>query len=377
VNNVSVTVRAQVECPIEAVDVRAYKIPTEQQPCESDGTLQWSATTMVLAEIRAGGQRGIGYTYANAGAATLIRDMLVEVLLGKDAMQTGARWAEMCAQIRNNGREGVTSMAVSALDIALWDLKGKILQAPVCVLIGSARDRMPVYGSGGFTSYDVQRLAEQLGCWVHDMGIPRVKMKVGRDPGADPQRVAAARKAIGKDAQLFIDANGAYARKQAIELAQRYFVEQNVAWYEEPVYHNDYEGNRLVREQAPAVMEVSNGEYGYGLYNFAQIIDAQAADVLQADATRCGGFSGMLAVDGLCQAKMIPLSTHCAPYVTLHAAMACKMMRHMEYFHDHVRIEQRFFDGTPDPVDGALQPDLQRPGIGLEFKTADAEQYAV
>lgn len=362
--------------PIDGVNVRAYKIPTEQQPAESDGTLQWSATTMVLVEVLAGGSTGIGYTYADASAATLVNDVLKDVLLGKDALQTAARYADMYAKIRNNGREGITSMAISAVDIALWDLKGKLFGAPVCALFGAARGAAPLYGSGGFTSYSVDRLKEQLGCWVHEMQIPRVKMKIGREPAEDPHRVASARKAIGDKAELFVDANGAYSVKQALELAQ-HFAGENVCWYEEPVYHNDLRGNGIVRRNAPPVMEVSNGEYGYAPYNFEQIIAAGAADVLQADVTRCGGFSGFMAVDGLCEATMTPLSSHCAPYVTLHAALAAKMLRHVEYFHDHVRIERRFFEGPKEPVGGALEPDLERPGIGLEFKRQDAEEYAL
>ncbi len=365
----------RVECPIEAVDVQVYTVPTQDAE-ESDGTLKWSSTTMVFVEVRAADCTGIGYTYADGGAAAVINDMLSDVLLKQDAMQTAARYADMFAKIRNNGREGLTSMAISALDIALWDLKGKILNAPVSVLLGAARAQTPVYGSGGFTSYSIEELTEQLSGWVHQMKIPRVKMKIGRDPERDPQRVASARKAIGPDAQLFVDANGAYARKQALEMA-RHFAEQNVCWYEEPVYHNDLEGNRIVREHAPPVMEISNGEYGFAPYNFAQILQAKAADVLQADVTRCGGYSGFIAVDGLCEAYMVPLSSHCAPYVTLPAACAAKMLRHIEYFYDHVRIERMFFEGTSDPENGCMAVDANRPGIGLEFKRQDAQRYAV
>lgn len=361
---------------IEAVNVRIFKVPTAQQPEESDGTLAWSDTTMVYVEVRSGDAAGIGYTYADASAGELIRDSLADVIIGKDALQTAARYADLYAKIRNNGREGISSMAVSALDIALWDLKGKILEAPVCVLLGAARNGVPVYGSGGFTSYSERDLTRQLANWVHEMGIPRVKMKIGRNPDEDPDRVAAARAAIGPGAELFVDANGAYTVKQALRLAER-FAEQRVSWYEEPVYHNDLEGNAFVREHAPPVMEVSNGEYGFAPYNFAEMIAAGAADVLQADVTRCGGFSGFLAVDALCQAHNIPLSSHCAPYVTLHAATAAKMLRHVEYFYDHARIERMFFDGTPEPRDGQLMPDLERPGIGLELRTADAERYAI
>ena len=364
---------ARVQCPIDAIEVQAYVIPT-QSP-ESDGTLEWDATTLVYVEVRAGGETGIGYTYADVATAKLIETMVRNRLLGKDAMQIGARWNDMGNVTRNLGRDGITSMAISAVDVALWDLKGKLLGTPTYALLGAVRERVPVYGSGGFTSYSTTQLCEQLAGWVQD-AIPRVKMKVGRNPKADIERVAAARDAIGADAELFVDANGAYSVQQAISQAQR-FAEQRVSWFEEPVFREDYVGTRHVREHSPPGMEISDGEYGYGLYAFTRMIDAQMLDVLQADATRCGGFSGLLAVDGLCQSTMTPLSTHCAPHLHLHAAMACKQLRHIEYFFDHSRIERMLFDGAADPEDGHLSPDPSRPGIGLELRRADAERYAV
>jgi L-alanine-DL-glutamate epimerase-like enolase superfamily enzyme len=359
---------------IAAVRTRAYTFPTEEP--ESDGTLSWNSTTMVYAEIDAGGRTGIGYTYADAAAATLIDGMLAETLAGCDALQTAACTAKLWAKVRNNGRCGIAAMAVSALDIALWDLKGKLLDAPVCALLGQARNEVPLYGSGGFTSYELKELACRMARWGDEFTIPRVKMKIGRQPKCDPERVAAVRKAIGSDAQLFVDANGAYTVKEALALARR-FVESDVVWFEEPVDHRDLAGNAQVRALAPASMEVSNGEYGYALDDFERILATQAADVLQADVTRCGGFSGFMAVDALCDARNVSLSSHCAPYVTLHAAAAARRLRHLEYFYDHMRIERRFFDGADTPQNGALAPDLNRPGIGLTFKVADATEYAV
>jgi L-alanine-DL-glutamate epimerase-like enolase superfamily enzyme len=361
------------EYPVEAVDVRAYKIPTDGP--ESDGTLEWDSTTLVYVEVKSGNLTGIGYTYADVATAKVVQNVLAGVITGKDAMQTGRRWSDMCASIRNLGRDGITSMAIAAVDVALWDFKGKALGVPVCALLGQTRKAVPIYGSGGFTSYSVERLCDQLSGWVAD-GIPRVKMKIGRDPDADIERISAARAAIGERAQLFVDANGAYSRKQALQQAQR-FSDSRVSWYEEPVYHQDFEGLCQVRAGASSAMEIASGEYGYGLYHFSRMLEAQTVDVLQADATRCAGFSGLLAVDGLCQARLVPLSTHCAPYVHLHAAAACKQLRHMEYFFDHVRIERMLFDGARAPVDGCLEPDLGRPGIGLEFKRSNAERYAL
>jgi L-alanine-DL-glutamate epimerase-like enolase superfamily enzyme len=325
--------------------------------------------------VQAGGETGIGYTYADEGTARVIHEEFRSLLEGSDALETGRRFADMQAKIRNLGRDGITSMAISAVDVALWDLKGKLLDAPVVTLFGAARAAVPVYGSGGFTSYTIERLQDQLSGWVQ-AGIPRVKMKVGTHPCDDVARVEAARQAIGDEAALFVDANGAYSRKQAMLFADR-FASYGVAWFEEPVYHQDFEGLCQVRERAPACMDVSAGEYGYGLYHFWRMLEARTVDCLQADATRCGGYSGMLAVDGLCQTAMMPLSTHCAPHLHVPVATACKMLRHMEYFYDHVRIERMFFDGAGDPIDGTLQPDLTRPGIGLELKRADAQRYAI
>ena len=363
------TIRTQAR--IDSLEVRAYKIPTASP--ESDGTLTWDATTLVYVEINAGGEIGIGFTYADVGTAKLIDSLLRETVVGKDAFEIGARWDDMYGKTRNLGHDGITSMAVSAVDVALWDLKGKLLGVPTYALLGAVRAQVPVYGSGGFTAYSEQQLCEQLSGWVND-GIPRVKMKIGRDPKADIERVAAARRAVGPDAELFIDANGAYTVQQALAQSE-HFAEQRVTWFEEPVFREDYVGTRHVRERIPRGMEISVGEYGYGLYEFARMIDAQMLDVLQADATRCGGFTGLLAVDGLAASTMTPLSTHCAPHLHLHAAMACKQLRHIEYFYDHYRIERMLFDGAAEPVNGQLVPDPDRPGIGLELRRTDAERY--
>jgi L-alanine-DL-glutamate epimerase-like enolase superfamily enzyme len=359
--------------PVEGLAVSVYRIPTDV-PAESDGTYTWESTTLVVVEPRAGGVTGIGYTYADTSTARLIVDMLAHVVCGMDVMATPQIWMALVSAVRNLGRPGIASMAISAVDVAMWDLKARLLGTPLVSLLGAARDAVPVYGSGGFTSYSDDQLRAQLSGWVA-MGIPRVKMKIGRDAKADLARVAAARAAIG-DAELFVDANGAYERKQALAQAER-FTEWRVSWFEEPVYHGDLEGLRLCRDGAPAGMEISVGEYGYEPSMFAAIVDAGAADVLQADATRCEGITGLLIVDGLCEAKAMPLSTHCAPSLHAHPACAAKRVRHVEYFHDHARIEHMLFDGALTPVEGALRPDLTRPGLGLELRRADARRYEV
>ena len=354
------------------LDAAAYTVPTDAP--ESDGTLAWDSTTLVLVEATAGGKVGIGYTYCDAAASTLIGGTLREKVLGLDAMNVPAAWEAMTRAVRNLGRPGVASCAISAVDTALWDLKAKLLGVPLTALFGQAREAVDIYGSGGFTSYQVDRLCDQLSGWV-EQGIPRVKMKVGRDPADDPRRVAAARNAIGDDAALFVDANGAYDRKQAVALGGRFAGESNVTWYEQPVYHFDYEGLRLVRDRVPAPMEVTSGEYGYTPFDFKRILDADAVDVLQADATRCGGYTGFLRAAALAEAFALPLSSHCAPALHLPVCAAAPQVRHMEYFHDHVRIEHKLFDGVPETKNCTLSPDLSRPGHGLTFRRADAEPF--
>ena len=361
------------QAPVEQLEVGAYTIPTDAP--EADGTLAWDATTIVVVHARGGGACGLGYTYADVSTAKLIASKLAGVVHGRDAMAPQAAWAEMVQQTRNLGRPGITSMAIAAVDLAIWDLKARLLGLPLCGLLGMARDRVPVYGSGGFTAYSPQRLAAQLAGWVQD-GIPRVKMKVGSVPGEDPDRVRLAREAIGPEARLFVDANGAYSRKQALDLAERFRADAHVSWFEEPVPSDDLEGLRLLRDRAPAGMPIAAGEYGYDAPYFRRMLEAGAVDVLQADVTRCAGITELLRVGGLCRAHGVPLSLHCGPSIHLHPAMALENFVHLEYFHDHVRIERMLFDGVVDPVDGALVPDLERPGNGLELKREEAERYA-
>jgi L-alanine-DL-glutamate epimerase-like enolase superfamily enzyme len=361
------------EAKVSKISTAAYRIPTDFP--ESDGTLEWSSTTLVLVIAEAEGKRGLAYTYADKATAYVVRDLLKPVVEGRSAMDSAANWSVMLSSIRNLGRPGIASMAIAALDAALWDLKARILELPLLDLLGAQRTGISVYGSGGFTSYDNTRLCNQLAGWA-EQGFTRVKMKVGRHPDVDVERVRAARSAIGYGVQLFVDANGAYNRKQALQLAQP-FADLGVTWFEEPVSSDDLEGLRLMRDRMPARIDVAAGEYGYDLFYFRRMLDSGAVDVLQADASRCGGVSGFLRVAPLCEAHALALSAHCCPSLHLHLCCAIRPAIHLEYFHDHVRIEQLLFDGAQTPKDGMLYPDLSRPGMGLELKTSNAEVYAL
>jgi L-alanine-DL-glutamate epimerase-like enolase superfamily enzyme len=359
--------------PVTSIEVGAYTIATDAP--EADGTLAWQETTIVVVHARSGAVAGLGYSYADLATARLIETKLAEVVRGSDALSPPRVWARMVAAIRNLGRPGICSMAIAAVDVALWDLKARLLELPLCRLLGAVRDSVAVYGSGGFTSYDDRRLQEQLSAWV-ERGIPRVKMKVGSDPARDPLRVRRARQAIGADAELFVDANGAYTAAQALGLAKDFVEQGAVCWFEEPVSSDDLQGLRAVRDRVPAGMQVAAGEYGYDLPYFARMLDAEAVDVQQADVTRCAGITELLRVDALCRARGRPLSLHCGPAVHAHVATALSQFVHLEYFHDHARIERMLFDGVLEPREGALWPDLSAPGMGLELKQREAQAVA-
>ena len=261
------------------------------------------------------------------------------------------------------------------MDNALWDLKGKLLNVSVAELLGLVRPAVMAYGSGGFTSYTERQLLDQMTGWARS-GIRAVKMKIGRDAAADVHRVKLVREAIGQEVELFVDANGAYTRKQALGHAYR-FAEYGVTWFEEPVSSDDLDGLRLIRDSGPPGMSIAAGEYGYDSWYFRRMLSAGSVDVLQADATRCGGVSGFLQADALCEGHCLPLSAHTAPTVHAHACCGAQRVIHSEYFFDHARLEKLAFDGAIEARGGMLTPDLSKPGFGIEWKERDMAQFQV
>lgn len=354
---------------IEQVRTAVFTVPWEET--ESDGTLEWDSTTMITVEVEVGAERGLGYTYGDGSTAAFIESKLAGVVEGSDPMRPPATWAEMQRQIRNAGRPGLGALAVSAVDIALWDLKARLLGIPLADLLPRFHQRVPIYGSGGLTSYSRVRLAEELDTWVNELGIPRVKIKTARNPDEDPARLRLARKTIGDQAELFVDANGAFSRKQALEWARRYHEDYGVIYFEEPLTSEDREGLRWLREQGPPGIDVAAGEYEWDIPQLGEL--SGCVDILQADVTRVGGITNMLRADGIARARNLPFSAHCAPAISAHVCCAMQSVRHIEYFRDHVDCERLLLDGTRDPVDGCLEPDPDAPGHGLTISDRAGE----
>jgi L-alanine-DL-glutamate epimerase-like enolase superfamily enzyme len=360
------TVRSPLGGRIEGIEVGAYEIPTATDK-ESDGTLEWDSTTLVVVEVPCGEHTGLGYTYCDKAAASVISSKLRSIVEAADPLMPEQAWAQMQVQARQLGQVGVAAMAISAVDVALWDLKAKLLGVCLADALPRFRQSVPIYGSGGFCDYSAEQLRDQVQGWV-DEGFRSVKIKVGRDALADVERVELVRSVVGDGVEIMVDANGANNPQDAVLWAQR---------YSELGVTDDLVGLASVADHAPAGLAVAAGEYGWNLPYFQRMLDAGAVHILQADVTRCGGITNMLRVDGLCKARCLPSSAHCAPAISAHVCCAMETNIHIEYFFDHYRIEGMLFEGTLDPEDGRLTPDRNRPGLGLEFKRADAERYRV
>jgi L-alanine-DL-glutamate epimerase-like enolase superfamily enzyme len=371
--SIAIATNGNLDRAVVSARVSAFTIPTEQP--ESDGTAQWSSTTLVTVELTAGGATSLGYSYADETAAALCEKLLRSVVIGGDAFAIPEIHLAMDRFTRNMGRPGIASCSIAAIDNSLWDLKARLLQLPLASLLGKLRDGVPAYGSGGFTSFSEKQLVHQLTGWA-DEGMRSVKMKIGTHPEQDVDRVKVVQKALKGTAELFVDANGAYHRKQALTKAGQ-FADLGVTWFEEPVTSDDRIGLHLLVENAPTPLRIAAGEYTYVLDDARELIDSQAVDVLQADVTRCGGITNFLKIAHLAEICHIPFSAHTSP--SIHTSICCALpsVINIEYFADHARIESMLFDGARKPVKGDMKPDLSRPGLGIDLKRSEAEKFKV
>jgi L-alanine-DL-glutamate epimerase-like enolase superfamily enzyme len=362
----------QFQAEISEFKVSRFQIPTVTS--EADGTLDWDSTTLILIELRAGETWGLGYTYGHRSITELATDLLKQCVRGKNAFDIPKIWGDLGVQIRNNGEVGLTAMAISAIDIALWDLKAKSLKTSLTSLLGQAQPKVEVYGSGGYTNYSDEQLKTQLSEWKK-LGIQKFKIKVGRDFERDVYRVKQAREIIGPQAELFVDGNGAYDFQTALKISE-IFAKSNVTWFEQPIDPFNLDGMRELKHRLPAGMNLASGEYIYDLSDLQYGIENQSQDFIQLDATRCKGITGFIKSANTCEASRIPISSHCGP--SAHVALGCafRNFKHIEYFYDHSRIEKLFFDGVIDVKDGFLSPDPKALGHGLTLKkSAENEKY--
>ncbi len=363
---------ASSSCASTSVRARAFDVPTDRP--EADGTLSWTTTTVVVVQVSAEGTVGTGWTYASTACVPLVEGVLATALDGIGWTDVGAAHEAMVRACRNLGRPGLVGCAISAVDVALWDLKARLLDLPLVALLGRCEHRVPVYGSGGFTTYDDEVTTRQLERFAGEWGCRAVKLKIAESWGTEEERdlarVALARQVVGDDVAVMVDANGGYHRKQAIRLGRQLVAAHAVSWFEEPVSSQDLDGLRLVRDTVEC--EVAAGEYLFDERDATSMLRSGAVDVLQVDATRCGGYTSWLRAAATAAAFGLEVSAHCAPSLHAHVAGAVPNLRHVEYFWDHHRADALLFEGALTPSAGSLVPDVDAPGHGMVLREADA-----
>jgi L-alanine-DL-glutamate epimerase-like enolase superfamily enzyme len=335
---------------IDHLECAVYTVPTDGP--EADGTLQWDATTAVVVHAHAAGATGLGWTYSSAAAATVISEHLQKVVVGRDAADVPGAFDAMNRACRNYGTRGLVAQAISAVDIALWDLRARLSDLPLASLFGRCRDAVPIYGSGGFTNLDDAQLAEQVHEWLA-AGCTAMKIKIGQDWGGNVERdllrVNRLRELAGEHIELMVDANGGYSPGQARRVGA-VLDRLGVVWFEEPVSSDDIDGLASVRGALNC--DVAAGEYIADRYDARRL--APVVDCMQLDVTRCGGYSGWLAAASIAAAHNLDVSGHCAPALHVPVAAAIPRLRHLEYFIDHTRVEAKLFDGVPRASAGHL-----------------------
>lgn len=350
--------------PVASVSTSVYRFPTAYP--EADGTFEWAETTAVAVEVSARGETGLGWTYSSPAAASVVEHHLAPAISGHDAFDVSGAWRAMHQAGRNVGTRGLYLQALSAVDVALWDVKAKLLGVPVTALLGRCRDGVRVYGSGGFTNQTHGQFADQVAGWL-DAGCTAVKIKIGRDWASDARRVRWLR-TLSRDVEVMVDANGAYslgeARRRGAQLD-----ELGVTWFEEPVSSDDVAG--LGELRLALRCDVAAGEYVSDVYDAARLVPV--VDCLQLDTTRCGGYTGFLAGAALAASANREVSAHCAPSLHAPVALAVPNVRHVEWFADHARLEPVLFENVPVVQDGRLTMASDAPGHGMRLSDRAAE----
>jgi L-alanine-DL-glutamate epimerase-like enolase superfamily enzyme len=356
--------------------ITAIKTSTLKIPNPPPRNTYYACNIYVVAKIHTDeGIEGLGYTMLVGGdGASSVRayldDNIVPRLIGKNPLQIGKIWEEMYDADRGLRKKGIPVYAISLIDIGLWDILGKSVGKPIWQLLGACRDRVPVYGGGGFLSYTVADLIKEAENALA-MGCRHYKMKIGLpDIMENVNRVKAVRKAVGDKVRLIVDANQRWDVQTNIRVGKM-LEEYDIFWYEEPVYADNIRGCAEVARRIN--IPVATGENEYTRYGFRDLIEQKAATILNPDITRCGGFSEMMKIAHLAAAYDVKIAPHVVPELSLHVGASIPNVLLLEW---SIGRPTGLWRDDPQVVDGAITvPD--RPGHGMEFTKTAIRKYQV
>ncbi|MDR2392026.1 MAG: mandelate racemase/muconate lactonizing enzyme family protein [Planctomycetota bacterium] len=351
--------------------IEVYLAGTKAKGNFADSTRNVGTVGFVVVEIKTdAGRSGVGVTYHEVGGEAvrqLIKLDFAHRLIGRSPLETEALYEETFHYIRGVGRKGLAFCAYSAVDIALWDLKGQMLGLPLYRLLGGVKNVLPVYASGGWTSYSRDELVAEAENMVR-RGYGKIKIKVGveggRNPNEDLRRVRAVRDAVGPGVGIMLDANNAWTAATAVRFANR-VKELDIMFLEEPVFADDIPG--LARYKAGTDLPLATGEHEYTRYGVRDLIVAGAVDILQVDIARCGGFTEMLRIAAMSQAWNLSLAPHGMEHMHMHLLAAVPNGLFLERLFMFEEVADSVFSNPPVPVNGALTLP-ETPGHGMVLK---------
>ena len=320
------------------------------------------------------GISGVGLTFFGGPLVNALRravDDLVELAVDEDPMNPEAVWGKLMDSCASAGPEGILSLALAAVDMAVWDIKGKALDQTVCSLLGGYRDRAPTYASGALMRPMGLEYLSEAGPRLVEQGFRQMKTQMGAEPTAalEVARIRTLRDAIGPDIDLMCDINQLWNVNQAIQIGSM-VEEYHLFWLEDVVARDDYQG--LARVADALVTPICAGEYVYGIRSFRHMVEQRSVDIVMVDLLRAGGITPFRKIAGMAEAFNLPVVSHLIPEVQTHTITAIPNGLTVEYMPWTLRL----FEETPDIVDGEIVvPD--RPGLGLAFSQEAIAQYEV
>ncbi len=362
----------------KVAQIDTYLIETKAKGDFSDSTRKVETIGYVVVDITTDdGLHGVGVTYHEVGGEAIcefIQSSIGPKLIGWSPLETEALYEEIFAYMRGVGRKGLSFCAYSALDIALWDLKGRMMNLPLYKLLGGNRTQITCYASGGWTSYSTQQLVDEVKAMVA-AGYKYVKIKIGvdggRNPNEDARRILAVSEAVGPDIGIMIDANNAFTSAVALRLAYQ-LRDCNIIFFEEPVFADDTPG--LTRFRQAGILPCGSGEHEYTRFGARDLVVNNCVDYIQCDITRCGGFTEGRKVAAIAQAFNTSWAPHGFDVIHMHMLSPYPNGVFLESLFMFNELIENTFTNAPVPEKGVMTiPD--RPGLGLELNYKNLTPY--